>query len=95
MDAYQPSSGENSFDIPPLMNQPPQFFGANAPGSPGLGTGFSASFFPDDVNGGSVEENNEAKRRRIARVRVSFGSQKLWSDTPLGMRHVPQEEDQV
>ncbi|MCJ1351462.1 MAG: hypothetical protein MMC33_001446 [Icmadophila ericetorum] len=68
MDAYQPSSGENSFDIPPLMNQPPQFFGANAPGSPGLGTGFSASFFPDDVNGGSVEENNEAKRRRIARA---------------------------
>ena len=67
MDSYPSTHDDNSFDIPPLMNPPPQVFGAYAPGSP-LGANFSESFFPDDQNGGSLEETNDAKRRRIARV---------------------------
>ena len=69
MDAYQSSQDDNSFDIPPLMNPPPQIFGAYAPGSP-LGANFSGNFFTDDQNGGNIEESNDAKRRRIARVGI-------------------------
>ena len=69
MDSYNPSQEEQSFDIPPLVNQPPQVFGSYAPGSP-LGGSYQGNFFPDDQVGENIEESNDAKRRRIARVRM-------------------------
>lgn len=48
------------------MNPPPQIFG-DPNGSP-LSQNFSSGqFFADDAVGG-LDESNEAKRRRIARV---------------------------
>ena len=74
MDSYNPSQEEQSFDIPPLVNPPPQVFGAYALGSPLAGS-FTGNFFQDDQVGGNTEESNDAKRRRIARVRMlsSYG----------------------
>ncbi|MCJ1312496.1 hypothetical protein MMC25_006170 [Agyrium rufum] len=66
MDAYeQASSDGNSFDPPPLMNQPPQLFGPYSSGSP-VSADFAANFF-DDPNG-MGDESQDAKRRRIARA---------------------------
>ena len=68
MDSFQPQQIDNGFDMPPLMNTPPQVFGAyNADGSP-LAPQIDGSLFADDQAGMGIEESNEAKRRRIARV---------------------------
>ena len=67
MDSYQPAREGGSYEIPPLTNQPPQVFGPHAPTSPTNGL-YSADYFGDEQNGGTVEESNEAKRRRIAKV---------------------------
>lgn len=51
-----------------MMNQPPQIFGAyNADGSP-VPPSLPGPIFSDDNNAGNAEENNDVKRRRIARV---------------------------
>lgn len=54
---------------PPLMSQPPQIFGAY--GSEGMAHGLppdiASHMFPDSHM--LMEDTNEAKRRRIARVR--------------------------
>ena len=70
----------NSFQMPssiapPMMNPPPHIFGAySAEGLPMEANllDLSAPMFTD---GTLLDESNEAKRRRIARVRVSCGVQ--------------------
>jgi len=74
MDQFQHSQpsqqNHNSYDLPPLTNPPPQFFGGNGvDASPTV-----ANFDYNDVQGdgkdqeGGHDESNDAKRRRIARV---------------------------
>jgi hypothetical protein len=67
MEGFVPSQDPGQYDIP-LMNQPPQIFG-NFGTDEDLVATYDANFFGDD-HGGSVDENNDAKRRRIARVRL-------------------------
>lgn len=89
------------FDIQPMaMSQQPQLFpnyahdGSQMPGMP------AGSMYPDEAALAAGEDTNDAKRRRIARVRISptqWGSG-IDSDCGfcgLGLRHVPEEEDQM
>lgn len=71
MDSYQPQQEHNGLNVPPpLINPPPHVFGGDdLLGSP-TDPYFAAPYFADD-QGGSLEESNDAKRRRIARVCVS------------------------
>lgn len=91
---------------PPLMNQPPQIFGAHAyDGLPmqHLPPELTAQMFGDP--NGLLDDANEAKRRRIARVSTAFvpataprlvtGHAHQADSSPTGLRHVPEEEDQV
>jgi len=81
---------------PPLLNQPPQIFGGYGhdampmlPPDIAAQLGFDPSLF-DDVN--------DPKRRRIARVSPqdqASGSHSKPLTAKAGLRHVPQEEDQV
>ncbi len=74
MDQFQQSQqhhpGNGSYDLSPLTNPPPQFFGGNGvERSPAV-----ANFDFSDIQGdgqdqdGGHDESNDAKRRRIARV---------------------------
>ena len=84
------------FDIPSnLMSQPTQIFGAYNPDGSPVQPNLSSSMFGDN-EGGSVDEN-DPKRRRIARVNqdnsanpISYGL-----TSSAGMRHVQKEEDQM
>ncbi|MCJ1336534.1 hypothetical protein MMC09_001810 [Bachmanniomyces sp. S44760] len=70
MDNYHPHQNGDSFEIPPILNSPPQIFGQTfATGSP-LSAPYQGNYFGDDHDpiGGNGEESNEAKRRRIARA---------------------------
>lgn len=68
MEAYPLPQDESPLELPPLVNPPPQVFGSYAPGSPS-GAAYSGAFFGgEDQNGGNLDESNDAKRRRIARV---------------------------
>lgn len=84
---------------PPLINQPPQIFGSYGPdGLPQMPPDLASHMFPDAHL--LMEDTNEAKRRRIARVQwtsiptfvMSVGPDVKFS---LGLRHVSQEEDQM
>jgi ribosomal protein L29 len=91
------------FDMQPMMsmNQQSQLFGAySQDGSQPM----SVPMYPDDsamAAGDDANDANDAKRRRIARVRTIFGMAKshwmkwLTVVMTIGMRHVSQEEDQV
>lgn len=92
---------------PPLMNQPPQIFGGYP--DPGmqlhqLPPELTAQMFGDPS--AFLDDANEAKRRRIARVSTDLlplgrvqrreGSRSLTGfRSSLGLRHVQEEEDQV
>jgi hypothetical protein len=56
-----------SFGLPGIVNQPPQIFGFNADGSPAAPT-LPGPIFQDHGDTGSADDN-DPKRRRIARVR--------------------------
>lgn len=58
---------------PPLMNQPPQIFGDSYHGLPiqHLPPELTAQMFGDP--GALLDDANEAKRRRIARVSSFYG----------------------
>jgi hypothetical protein len=57
-----------SFGLPGIVNQPPQIFGGfNADGSPAAPT-LPGPIFQDHGDTGSADDN-DPKRRRIARVR--------------------------
>lgn len=67
MDQNQTGPEGLEFDIPPIMNQPPQIFGAyNADGSP-IPPVLNDQVF-GDPNDGSFDDINDPKRRRIARA---------------------------
>lgn len=89
------------FDMQPMaMGQQPQIFGNYAhDGSqmPGMPAG---SMYPDDAALAAGEDTNDAKRRRIARVRRSFLQSVFEVDADfglgrLGLRYVPEEKDQM
>ena len=100
MDQFQQvHQRNNSYDLPPLTNPPAQFFGGNGiEGSPTV-----PSFDFNDIqtdNGqdheGLHDETNDAKRRRIARVGFDWLSRARQPLTyTVGLRYVPEEEDQV
>ncbi|KAL1865089.1 hypothetical protein Plec18167_009558 [Paecilomyces lecythidis] len=56
------------FDMPMLMNQPPQVFGAYNPDGSPVPPSLSGPMFHDDPNMQTGDESNDAKRRRIARA---------------------------
>jgi hypothetical protein len=84
----------NSFQMPnmsapPLMNPPPRIFGAySADGLPDM----SEPIFGDDT---PLDDSNEAKRRRIARVEYTSVRDIGWAmaDDLAGLRYVQEEED--
>jgi hypothetical protein len=88
---------------PPLINQPPQIFGGYTEhGMPlhHLPPELTAQMFGDPS--GLLDDANEAKRRRIARVcpdrsamRVNPQRKLTLFRVLLGLRHVQEEEDQV
>lgn len=54
--------------MPTIMNQPPQIFGSyNADGSPTT-PALPGPVFTEDQLSGNIDDSNDAKRRRIARV---------------------------
>jgi hypothetical protein len=69
MDSFQQSKDDTSYEIPPIMNPPPQIFGGYGPSSP-LSASFTGNFLMDDPNG-LAEDSNDPKRRRIARVYIA------------------------
>ncbi|KAJ9252260.1 transcriptional regulator family: Fungal Specific TF [Paecilomyces variotii] len=56
------------FEMPMLMNQPPQIFGAYNPDRSPVPPSLSGPLFHDDPNMHTGDESNDAKRRRIARA---------------------------
>lgn len=56
------------FDMPMLMNQQPQFLGAYGQDASPVPSVFQNATFQDDPATGTGEDQNDAKRRRIARV---------------------------
>jgi hypothetical protein len=61
-------SGGLGFDLPSLSQSPQMFSGFNA-GGPAIPHS-GGSGYQDESISGNVEENGDAKRRRIARVRI-------------------------
>ena len=101
MDHNMHSGFQMPLPPPPLMNPPPQIFGGYNE------HGLSMAQLPPDLlaaqmfgDHGLLEDTNEAKRRRIARVSRSGdgmrqGGMALTRTLPAGMRYVQEEEDQV
>ncbi|KAI9703601.1 MAG: hypothetical protein M1836_007371 [Candelina mexicana] len=68
MDAGEPTQENGLPGPPPLVNPPPQIFGGlTANGSP-IAASLPGPIFTEDEGSLGIEESNEAKRRRIARV---------------------------
>ena len=68
MDSLGRDADDMGFDMPMMMNQQSQIFGAyNHDGSP-VTPSLANPMFADDQLSGSMDENMDAKRRRIARV---------------------------
>ena len=81
MDQFQQNQPRNnSYDLPPLTNPPPQYFGAN--GVDGSPTVPNFDFNDIQTDGqdheGGHDENGDAKRRRIARVCIHYTSLTIW-----------------
>ncbi|KAK2802615.1 hypothetical protein FQN51_004408 [Onygenales sp. PD_10] len=56
------------FEMPTMANQPPQIFGAYNPDGSPVTPSLPGPIFADDHLTGNLDESNDAKRRRIARV---------------------------
>ena len=95
MDSFPSPHDQNSFEIPPIMNPPPQIFGGYGQDSPQTAT-FPINFLQDELNG-LGDDSNDPKRRRIARVPYAPVACRvaLADDLLTGMRYVSKEEDQV
>ncbi len=64
-----PMGGDDlGYDIPPLMNQPPQVFGGYNPDGTPIPPMVNGQYFDDGMGGSVGDDSNDAKRRRIARV---------------------------
>ncbi|KAL1959873.1 hypothetical protein VTO42DRAFT_1018 [Malbranchea cinnamomea] len=69
MDHLGQNDGENlGFEMRPMTNAPPQTFGARNPDGSPIAPSLPGPVFSDEQVAGSVDENNDAKRRRIARA---------------------------
>ena len=68
MEPPSPQQEETAFELPQLSNPPPQIFGGYNTDGSAVAAQLPGPLFTDDQAQLSVEENNEAKRRRIARV---------------------------
>ena len=68
MDSFN-SQDQSEFNVTPRINNPPPqiFGGSDSNGSPSSQNFSGGLFFTDDQAGG-LDESNDAKRRRIARV---------------------------
>jgi hypothetical protein len=65
----QTHNGSIGFDVPGIVNQPPQIFGGfNSDGTPAPPV-LTGPIFQDHGDVGSADDN-DPKRRRIARVRA-------------------------
>jgi hypothetical protein len=94
------------FEPPQIVNHPPQIFGAShAEGSPAP-SATPGPIFTDEQLSGNMDESNDAKRRRIARVcwpnPADWDTCSWWEWESLrvlfgdtGLRHVSQKEDQM
>lgn len=82
MEPHTPQQDDLTFEIPQLINPPPQIFGGySSDGSP-LVAQLPGPIFTEDQTQMGVEESNEAKRRRIARVDKHEGVRLVhWTDT--------------
>lgn len=86
---------------PPLRNPPPQVFGSFAPDASPVSNSYAQQLYADDPNSYSQDdptgdsEQGDAKRRRIARVSWMGKCGRTELTGGLGVRYVPQEEDQV
>ena len=79
MQSYQNQQGNAPFHTPPIINPPPRIFGAGDPNGSPLSPNFLESLFSAEDQGAGLDESNEAKRRRIARVR----DPNLCTDQPM------------
>lgn len=66
------------YDMPTMMNQPPQIFGTYNPDGSPVPASLPGPIFSDDNAAGNTEENNEVKRRRIARVNHSLATHRAY-----------------
>jgi len=72
MDSFNHQQNNISFNIPPITNPPPhQYFGSSEQDTSPMLENFPADavFGDSDEHRGSLDEGNDAKRRRIARVK--------------------------
>jgi hypothetical protein len=69
MDPLGRDPNDFGFDIPTLMNQPPQIFGSYNPDGSPIPAVLNGPLFADDPTALLGDDSNDAKRRRIARVR--------------------------
>lgn len=68
MQSFHIQQNNAFFNPPPEVNPPPQIFGgSDSNGSPSSQTLAAGLYFADDPAEG-LDESNDAKRRRIARV---------------------------
>lgn len=61
------------FDVPMMMNQQPSFLGAYGQDTSPVPSVFPGATFQDDAGMGLGDDQNDAKRRRIARVGSAAG----------------------
>lgn len=69
MEGIGDGSDGMGFDMPMLMNQQPQFFGAYGQDGSPVPSVLPGQTFQDEPSMGVGDDQNDAKRRRIARVR--------------------------
>ena len=97
-DPHRPSQGNGSFSLPPITNPPLQFFGGN--GEETSPTAVNFDFNDVQIDGQDQEggrEENDPKRRRIARVRSIHTIYKAVAvlTGAVGVRYVQKKEDQM
>ncbi|PYI07288.1 fungal-specific transcription factor domain protein [Aspergillus sclerotiicarbonarius CBS 121057] len=68
MDGIGEAPDGMGFDMPMLMNQQQQFFGAYGPDGSPMASAHQNLSFQDDPSMGAGDDSNDAKRRRIARA---------------------------
>lgn len=85
------------FDMPMMMNQQSHLYPAYGQDASPVPHALAAPGLNDDSALGTGEDQSDAKRRRIARVRLSvcLTSGAVADALVVGLRYVPEEEDQV
>jgi len=71
MESFQSQQNNNAFAAPQITNPPlHQYFGGNDQDTSPMMENFPMGpFYGDENDAGNMDDSNEAKRRRIARVR--------------------------